>query len=86
MEELFNVVQELGLHCPWTKSLTSRSMLKWLQSELIELEQELSKLEDIQRGSSLNNEKCLEHCRDRVTSELGDVLFDTLMVEMMIRR
>jgi NTP pyrophosphatase (non-canonical NTP hydrolase) len=108
MDELYHVVETLGLECPWTKSLSCASMIQWLRSELVELEEEMARLDVITPatqalGNKANgnanvatspphddSQKLLknqdQHNKEMLVSELGDVLFDTLMLEMMVRR
>ena len=64
----------LFLHC-W-KPL---SMLGWLSSECKELKEELLSLDE--RSGELDGNE-----RKKIVSELGDVLFDALMLEMVCRR
>jgi len=62
------------LHC-----LKPLSMLDWLSSECKELKEELLSLDE-RDGAFDDNE------RKKILNELGDVLFDALMLEMVCRR
>ena len=55
------------------------SMLGWLSSECEELKEELLSLDE--RGGALDGNE-----RKKIVNELGDVLFDALMLEMVCRR
>jgi len=83
-DRLYNVVSCLGKSCPWTQSITSNQMLGYLESEVHELHEEISILKssvvigDPAAGSIVS--------KDAMVSELGDILFDVLMLEMMMRR
>ena len=81
-ERLYNVVQCLSKSCPWTMTVNANQMISWLQSELQELQTELEK----KGRSSLMPSNKLVESRDALVSELGDVLFNSLMLEMMLRR
>ena len=78
-ERLFNLVECLNLDCPWTKSITAKDMIKWLQSEVVELQDEM----DLLCNQNDNNES---QAKQALVSELGDILFDCLMLEALIRR
>lgn len=98
---LTSVVRYLEKSCPWTASITPMEMLQWLKSELDEIENELKLLnawkescekKEVNMDDSL--EKEVEERRiseyncliKSLTSEMGDILFDTMMLEMIIRR
>lgn len=117
-ERLWNIIQCLEKSCPWTKSVSSKEMLQWLRSELIELEKEIhdydnvcntmmtcisnnnisnvdeEMVQEVEEGQdtscSLLNLKKMKMKQDALkqslTSEMGDILFDALMLDMMIRR
>ena len=97
--DLYNVVQCLGESCPWTASVSPKSMLKALNSEICELYDEIDyqtqQKEKHQQGSlffnnnssSVNNGKFqLRHRKDELIDEIGDILFDALMIELVCRR
>lgn len=67
---LFSVVQNLGESCPWTASVDAPTMLSWLESEIAELSEEIRRAD----------------CTEEIISELGDILFDALMLEMICRK
>jgi XTP/dITP diphosphohydrolase len=95
---LIEVVRELSAGCVWTQSITPIDMLHALRSECDEVELELARLptpanatavgsngtrvrEDSAATSATRNEDTSE-----LVSELGDVLFDALMVHAVFSR
>ena len=93
---LFNVIQYLHVSCPWSKSVTSETMLDFLESEIKELRDELTTMkkcaneeekkysrdgddDNTATTSSSNNKAAL-------VSEVGDIIFDVLMLEMALKR
>jgi NTP pyrophosphatase (non-canonical NTP hydrolase) len=95
---LIEVVRELSGGCVWTQSITPIDMLHALRSECDEVELELARLpapanatavgsngthirEDAASASATRNEDTSE-----LVSELGDVLFDALMVHAVFSR
>ena len=62
-------------------------MLAWLSGECTELQDELVRVRV--RNGSLTSSPSIrinDSQKERIVSELGDVLFDTLMLEMICRR
>lgn len=89
-ERLCNVVSCLGQSCPWTKSISSKEMLKWLRSELDELEKELEVLDSIKsrkvNGGDGDESLISQRLIQSLSSEMGDILFDALMLDMIVQR
>jgi len=80
---LFNVVSCLGQSCPCTRSIKANDMLHYLKSEVDELHHEL----DIIKSDDICYWRCYSDKRKKaMASELGDILFDVLMLEMIMRR
>ncbi len=65
MATLASLVSRLGRECPWTKSQATSDMLYWTRKECLEVE-EVLRAKEIDSGE--------------LTKELGDVLFDVLMM------
>jgi len=78
------VIKCLSESCPWTKSITSEMMMGFLESELKELKDELV----IMKSCKTNVEKISNNVDNKkeIVSEVGDIIFDVLMLEMAIRR
>ena len=76
LSKLSSMVHALGCDCPWTKAQRTDDMIFWARKELIEVEEVLR----TSRGAGgmasgprpINNSELIK--------ELGDVLFDTLMM------
>ncbi len=87
MERLNNVVSCLEKSCPWTKSTKSSDMLNFLESEVHELREEIERAKTVgtDQDESANAEE-QKFDSDAILSELGDIFFDALMLEMMLRR
>ncbi|KAL3928850.1 MAG: hypothetical protein SGPRY_002215, partial [Prymnesium sp.] len=68
LEALMAAVARLGEVCPWTAAQRSEDMMLYLRKECIELDQVLLQA----RTRPLNTAE--------LTQELGDVLFDVLML------
>ena len=68
---LVDVVRRLGLECPWTRAQNSTDMIYWIRKELLEVE-------EVYRNAAKDSDKVLN--REELTKELGDVLFDVLML------
>lgn len=82
-DRLVAVVAALGQDCVWTKSMRPVDMLDWLRSECSELEKELSLERDGPTRSRPSNDPRLRTpagISSDLVAELGDVLFDTLML------
>lgn len=71
--ELATHVRALGATCPWTKAQDARDMLYWTRKECLEVEEVLRKPADSTTGADL-------------TKELGDVLFDVMMLIQVSQR
>ena len=56
--------------CPWSAEQDAATLVKWLQSECIEVTEAVTLLQRNRSDSAVND----------LTSELGDVLFDALML------
>ena len=65
LDTLATLVGRLGRECPWTKSQNTADMLYWTRKECLEVE-------DVLRTKEVDG--------DELTKELGDVLFDVLMM------
>ena len=65
LDTLATLVGRLGRECPWTKSQNTADMLYWTRKECLEVEEVL---------------RTKEVDGDELTKELGDVLFDVLMM------
>lgn len=64
-------------------------MLGELKSEIEELRKEMELLDNSKRNSGTNDIVKVNYgsvSRTELISEMGDILFDTLMLEMTIRR
>ena len=83
-ERLLNVVSCLAASCPWTISVTPQQMLGALKSEIEELQKEMIKIDVVQKPGNALDSFCDK--KTALISEMGDVLFDVLMLEMTIRR
>lgn len=86
---LLEVVNELAAGCVWTQSIAPLDMLHQLRSECDEVELEVTRL--LPKGTS-QAEPAVCHGRDgrgctrALVAELGDVLFDALMVHAVFTR
>mmetsp|Transcript_4277 Transcript_4277/g.5555 ORF Transcript_4277/g.5555 Transcript_4277/m.5555 type:complete len:386 (-) Transcript_4277:41-1198(-) len=93
-DRLCNVVDCLGKACPWTLGISSKQMINWLRSELDELEKELNLFDKImikketlgKEEEDNDNENAIILEKSSLISEMGDILFDALMLEMIVRR
>ena len=89
-QRLHNVVSCLSTSCPWTKSVTPHQMLGQLKSEMEELQEEMKLIEKSKRKIVTNNAEKVNDSnsmsKTALISEMGDILFDALMLEMTIRR
>jgi len=74
-DRLRNVVACLGQTCPWTAGVGAAEMASWLEGEIGELREEIAR-EDTDEAAA----------RKRIVSEMGDILFDAYMLEMICRR
>mmetsp|Transcript_17734 Transcript_17734/g.35402 ORF Transcript_17734/g.35402 Transcript_17734/m.35402 type:complete len:266 (-) Transcript_17734:421-1218(-) len=74
-DRLRNVVACLGQNCPWTAGVGAAEMASWLEGEIGELREEIAR-EDTGEAAA----------RKRIVSEMGDILFDAYMLEMICRR
>ena len=79
---LTSIVHELSVECPWTASIRPHDMCKWLRSECNEVEEQI-----LIQGSkkTVNGEYCQKSLRE-LESEVGDVLFDALMLNAVCSR
>jgi len=75
---LTDVVQRLGVECPWTKQQSAADMLYHLRSEVLEVETVL-------REQRAHPERAAKLAHDLV-GELGDVLFDALLLIRVCER
>ena len=71
LAELTSHISRLGVECPWTRRQRTLDMIFYLRKELIEVEEEMRR--DSVDGPAL-------------AKELGDVLFDALMLIEVTRR
>lgn len=78
-QRLFAVVAELMRKCPWTAAMDAPTMLSWMRSELDEVQVALEQL----RHEGARDAK---GAREALISELGDVLFDALMLNALAAR
>ena len=88
-KRLYNLVTCLGNSCPWTATVKSTEMLVYLESEVHELQEEIISMHSVRDGSDASSGRKHPSYSDRkkaMIAELGDVLFDVLMLEMMMRR
>mmetsp|Transcript_30809 Transcript_30809/g.35567 ORF Transcript_30809/g.35567 Transcript_30809/m.35567 type:complete len:100 (+) Transcript_30809:121-420(+) len=88
-ERLYNVVSCLSKNCPWTISQTSNKMIEYLESEVKELKNELLPVESVKEASMKEEKNAILSVKGNsraIVSELGDVIFDVLMLEMMLQR
>ena len=85
-ERLNYIVECLSQSCPWTKSITAKQMISWLKSEVLELEEELNLWEKEKDQSSSSSKRIMSRRQNELVSEMGDILFDVLMLEMILRR
>ena len=88
-QRLHNLVNCLGNSCPWTATVKSSDMLAYLGSEVHELQEEISFLKskgDRIDSSLSGNDLSSFHKKKEMIAELGDILFDALMLEMLLRR
>lgn len=68
--------------------MKSNDMLAYLESEVHELHEEISFLKSKgvrSDGSLIGNDLSSLHKKEMI-AELGDILFDALMLEMLLRR
>ena len=67
--------------------MKSLDMLNFLESEVHELREELEMVntDGIDKDKSVNAQE-QKFDSDAILSELGDIFFDALMLEMMLRR
>ena len=75
------VVSELNKSCPWTLSLTPQKMTTFLKSECGELQRELNR-----PHSSNDSSNELPPNLTSIKSEVGDILFDALMLNTICSR
>jgi len=68
--ELIDVVNELNKSCPWTLSVSSKKMLKYVEEEIREIREEMDS--PTQKSSTKKDEAA------PLESELGDLLFNQL--------
>lgn len=61
--------------CPWTKSVSTSEMLSYLRSEVTETAKELEVVKHLR-----NTKHCPTNDATPLESELGDIMFDTLML------
>lgn len=85
-DRLCNVVACLAEECPWTKTMQSHDMLNFLGSEVKELQEEIEGLAAEQKDNAIEDLLPTDDRKTAIISELGDLLFDVLMLEMMMRR
>ena len=85
-DRLCNVVSCLAEECPWTKTMQSHDMLNFLSSEVKELQEEIEGLAAEQKDNAIEDLLPTDDRKTAIISELGDLLFDVLMLEMMMRR
>ena len=71
LTELTSHISRLGVECPWTRRQRTSDMIFYLRKELIEVEEEMRR--DSVDGTAL-------------AKELGDVLFDALMLIEVTQR
>ena len=76
IQALVQLVERLGAECPWTKQQDCHDMIYYTRKELLEVE-------DVFRGASKGRGSV--DAAD-LTKELGDVLFDALMMIEVTRR
>ena len=79
ISELIDVVDELNKSCPWTLSMSSKKMLKFVEEEVCEVRDEIDAILKRRKTSSGDVATPLE-------SELGDLLFDALMLVSICSR
>eukprot|EP00035_Acanthoeca_spectabilis_P025102 m.456853 g.456853 ORF g.456853 m.456853 type:complete len:217 (-) comp21131_c0_seq1:335-985(-) len=77
-DRLVAVVAELGRTCVWTQSRQPADMLREIRSEITELEVEVQI--ETQRRAALGSQRLNQRFDHNLISELGDVLFDCLML------
>ena len=85
-DRLYNVVSCLAEECPWTKTMQSHDMLNFLSSEVKELQEEIDGLGADREENSTEDLLPTDERKSAIISELGDLLFDVLLLEMMMRR
>lgn len=85
-DRLYNVVSCLAEECPWTKTMQSHDMLNFLSSEVKELQEEIEGFAADQKENAIRDLLPTDERKNAIISELGDLLFDVLMLEMMMRR
>lgn len=85
-DRLYNVVSCLAEECPWTKTMQSHDMLNFLSSEVKELQEEIDGLGADREENSTEDLLSTDERKSAIISELGDLIFDVLMLEMMMRR
>ena len=85
-DRLYNVVSCLAEECPWTKTMQSHDMLNFLSSEVKELQEEIEGFAADQKENAIGDLLPTDERKNAIISELGDLLFDVLMLEMMMRR
>jgi NTP pyrophosphatase (non-canonical NTP hydrolase) len=66
LAQLATLISRLGQSCPWTRAQSPRDMLFWTRKECLEVEEVIRKPAPIDSKA--------------LTKELGDVLFDVLMM------
>jgi XTP/dITP diphosphohydrolase len=73
---LVNIVERLGIECPWTRKQNCDDMIYYARKEILEVE-------DVFRDARKRGENV---DAKELTKELGDVLFDALMMIEVTRR
>ena len=76
--ELIHVVDSVMQKCPWTKTKTANQLVQYTKSELEEIQEAM----DIEM--SKNSGAC--HPSDDLESEVGDLLFDALLLARIVER
>lgn len=79
---LISVVAELQQSCPWTATLDGHTMVTWLRSELHEVETAM----EVARCAMREASGAQESSRRELVAEVGDVLFDALMLQAVMAR
>ena len=81
--ELIDVVKELNRSCPWTLSVSPSQMLEYAKTEIQEIRDEIEtlKLERPKKSKTNENKDATP-----LESELGDLLFDALMLVSICER
>eukprot|EP00419_Tripos_fusus_P014149 CAMPEP_0172737000 /NCGR_PEP_ID=MMETSP1074-20121228/116542_1 /TAXON_ID=2916 /ORGANISM="Ceratium fusus, Strain PA161109" /LENGTH=229 /DNA_ID=CAMNT_0013566313 /DNA_START=218 /DNA_END=904 /DNA_ORIENTATION=+ len=78
-QRLSAVVAELVRNCPWTATVDASTMISWMRSELDEFKAALEQFRD-------EGTEDAKVAREALISELGDVLFDALMLNAVAAR